>query len=295
MKTAQFESGSLIFRQGDLGDFAYVVKSGLVQILKQGANGASVLGLVGPGGLFGEMALIDSAPRMASAVAMEPTSCIVVPSGAFEVKVGAADPLTKPVIGVLMRNLRSLAEQIDDLRDVKQPVSSHIDVPSSLPERPRAALQRAFEVADTPLRSARLALDALRAMLNHIGEAPMHGDTLFDQVRRTVSNRKLPRVVLETADTLSGLGIDRPLGSPVWDNPEQADEEATHLRQFVMHVAQLLYATPGLLAALRDTRRGRSLDAGPAGKGVVASVRMPRKQKGFYGNRFSARECRRAG
>jgi len=46
------------------------------------------------------------------------------------------------------------------------------------------------------------------------------------------------------------------------------------------------------MAALRDYRRTKNLDARPAERTASYSVHVPRPRKGFYGNRFSARETR---
>ncbi|HIJ64152.1 MAG TPA: cyclic nucleotide-binding domain-containing protein [Rhodospirillaceae bacterium] len=272
MKTIKFDSGTVIFDQGDFGDFAYVVKTGLVQIVKVAQGARTVIGDVGPGGLFGEMALIDNAPRMASAVATEPTTCILVPSGAFETKVAASDPLTRTVIGVLMRNLRSLADRVNDPPPRLANASCYIGLPRFLPEQASATLQRAYEVMDTPIRSARLALEALRSMLGTAGETALFGETLFDQIRRAAANRKLPKAAAEAAETLRGLGFDQSLGSSIWDTPAKASEEAAHLREFVAQVAQYLFATPGEFAALRDDRRKRLLAARAADRQPAAST-----------------------
>jgi CRP-like cAMP-binding protein len=66
-------AGEAIFRAGDRGDNMYVVVEGEVRI---SANGRQ-LDLLGPGGVFGEIALIDNGPRSADAVAV--TDCRVVP------------------------------------------------------------------------------------------------------------------------------------------------------------------------------------------------------------------------
>ena len=57
----------------------YVVRSGEVAVLSAGA----VLETIGPNGTFGEMALIDGAPRSATAVAREPTEVAVIDEKAF--------------------------------------------------------------------------------------------------------------------------------------------------------------------------------------------------------------------
>jgi CRP/FNR family cyclic AMP-dependent transcriptional regulator len=60
-----FRAGERIFGEGDDGDFMYGVIDGQVEIVKDG----KVVDTVGPGGIFGEMALIDHTARSATAVA----------------------------------------------------------------------------------------------------------------------------------------------------------------------------------------------------------------------------------
>jgi len=68
-----FKPGDLIFATGDKGDKMYVVRSGTVEIERDG----KVVETVTAGGIVGEMALIDGAPRAASARAK--TECEVAP------------------------------------------------------------------------------------------------------------------------------------------------------------------------------------------------------------------------
>ena len=62
-----------ISRKGGLGYVAHMVQSGSVEICKTEDGDKKVLGVNGRGGVFGEMALIDSELRMASAIALTPT------------------------------------------------------------------------------------------------------------------------------------------------------------------------------------------------------------------------------
>jgi CRP/FNR family cyclic AMP-dependent transcriptional regulator len=68
----RYNAGKLVMREGAVGVVAYVVLEGRVAI----TIGNSVMEKVGPGGIFGEMALVDRTPRLASAVAE--TDCVLL-------------------------------------------------------------------------------------------------------------------------------------------------------------------------------------------------------------------------
>ena len=71
-ETKNFNVGARLFKEGDAGDVAYLIKSGKVKITKTGEDGQQkVVGLVGSGGIVGEMALIDDQARIATVEAME--------------------------------------------------------------------------------------------------------------------------------------------------------------------------------------------------------------------------------
>jgi len=76
----RFVAGQEIFREGELGDGVYFVKSGLVEI-SGGSNMRRVFSRLGPGELFGEMAVIELLPRSANATAAEVTEVFFLPRG----------------------------------------------------------------------------------------------------------------------------------------------------------------------------------------------------------------------
>lgn len=73
VETMQVDAGLPIFTAGEVGDMMYVILEGTVELW----IGARMFEALGPGEPFGEMALIDREPRVASAVAK--TACKLVP------------------------------------------------------------------------------------------------------------------------------------------------------------------------------------------------------------------------
>jgi CRP/FNR family transcriptional regulator, cyclic AMP receptor protein len=67
-----YTAGQIIFEFGQMRDFMYVVKKGEVDIVIRG----QVVETVGEDGFFGELALIDRAPRSAAAIAK--TDCVLI-------------------------------------------------------------------------------------------------------------------------------------------------------------------------------------------------------------------------
>ncbi|MEZ7892588.1 MAG: cyclic nucleotide-binding domain-containing protein [Candidatus Wallbacteria bacterium] len=66
-----FTRGTTIFRQGDQGDAFYIIIEGKVKISKREDNEEKTLNILTEGQFFGEMALLEEAPRMATALCFE--------------------------------------------------------------------------------------------------------------------------------------------------------------------------------------------------------------------------------
>jgi len=107
-----YQPGDKIFAEGDTGDRAYIVESGIVEISRDVGGKKMTLGTIEKNGIFGEMALIDEATRIASAMAMIETVCIPVPKLAIQAHLAGADPLLRKLVQVLLSNARSLSDHI---------------------------------------------------------------------------------------------------------------------------------------------------------------------------------------
>lgn len=96
------EAGEPVFFEHQQGDEMYAVLSGRIDVLTYG----KVLEQVGPGGMFGEMALIDDGPRSAAALAAERSEVAVISRELFLTLIAEDPSFALHVMKVLAQRLR---------------------------------------------------------------------------------------------------------------------------------------------------------------------------------------------
>ncbi len=107
-----YADGERVFSEGDPGDMLFGVIDGVVRIQKQVGDdprGAKTLSLLTRGELFGEMSVIDSKPRSASAVATGPTRLLALSRSAFE---ELLEHNQQSVVRILFSLMRAMNERI---------------------------------------------------------------------------------------------------------------------------------------------------------------------------------------
>jgi CRP/FNR family transcriptional regulator, cyclic AMP receptor protein len=103
-----FSAGTVIFNQGDPGDYMYVVKEGTVNI----TVGDRLVETVEAGGVFGEMALIDNEARSASASAKTDCQLVPIDGKKFRFLIQQTPFFAQHVIRVLAQRLRNMNKQL---------------------------------------------------------------------------------------------------------------------------------------------------------------------------------------
>ena len=84
MRVRRFRRGETIFHVGDPGDALFIVVSGSIKITLPAETGdEAILATLRPGDFFGELALLDGAPRSATAIAIEATEMYMLPRDRF--------------------------------------------------------------------------------------------------------------------------------------------------------------------------------------------------------------------
>jgi CRP/FNR family cyclic AMP-dependent transcriptional regulator len=97
----------MIFNEGDTGTALYMIVEGRVKISQSSPDGKErTLALLGPGDVFGELALLDGGPRSADAVVAEDAELLVVPRDEFLTFVMEQPQVAMSLLVVLSQRLR---------------------------------------------------------------------------------------------------------------------------------------------------------------------------------------------
>jgi EAL domain-containing protein (putative c-di-GMP-specific phosphodiesterase class I) len=134
-----YVAGEVIFRQGELGDCAYLIESGRVEILinKQGTEHG--IAQVGNGEIFGEIALLDSKTRTATAKCMEKTVLIPIQHKMVNALLDKTDPIIRNLLLCILERYRI----------------NHTDAPASANDTlPATGSSPAANTDDSPIRDS---------------------------------------------------------------------------------------------------------------------------------------------
>jgi CRP/FNR family cyclic AMP-dependent transcriptional regulator len=115
-RVRRFRRGEVIFHQGDPGDALHVIMAGRVKISSPSETGVeAILTTLRPGEFFGALALIDGAPRSATATAVDPSETLVLPRDRFRQLVNERAEVRDLVFTELARELRRLTNHVEEL------------------------------------------------------------------------------------------------------------------------------------------------------------------------------------
>jgi len=113
-ETLSFGAGERIFKEGDKGRCAYLVKSGQVDLYRTLNNQDMALGSLGTGEVFGEMAVVTGEPRSATALAGQATELVVLDRKFLDKALEASPPLLQQMVNLLFARLKSTTERLAD-------------------------------------------------------------------------------------------------------------------------------------------------------------------------------------
>jgi CRP-like cAMP-binding protein len=111
-----YDKGAPLFSEGDASDQLYTVVNGRVKVFKSTPRGTDViLEIFGPGDPVGAVAVYESRPYPASAVVLEPATCLVIPRQAFFALLEAHPTMVRGLLVGLTHRLVELTTRLTEL------------------------------------------------------------------------------------------------------------------------------------------------------------------------------------
>ena len=111
-RAVEFAGGTRLFAEGDPGDVAYVIMEGEVEILKVSSEREVLLAVRGPGEVIGEMALLQEAPRIATARARDTVSLITIPKAALDDLLASSASAARALFAILLQRWQDTEVQL---------------------------------------------------------------------------------------------------------------------------------------------------------------------------------------
>jgi len=140
-----YRRDEVIFHRDDPGDSLHIIESGRVEIVLPSAEGEElILAILGPGDFFGDLSLLDGAPRSATATAGEDTATIVVHRSDFLTWLQSRPRAVAAVLEALAQRLRATNELLGDVAFLEAPrrlAKRLLEVASAAPEPGRGPIQ----------------------------------------------------------------------------------------------------------------------------------------------------------
>ncbi len=113
LEDVTFQADESIFKTGDAGDFMYFIKNGHVRVHNEDRD----IERLGMYDIFGEMALLDARPRMATVTTIEKTDLLRLDKPSFDKLIHERIEIATGIIRVLTHRLRLHDQELDETRD----------------------------------------------------------------------------------------------------------------------------------------------------------------------------------
>ncbi|HTL32763.1 MAG TPA: Crp/Fnr family transcriptional regulator [Kofleriaceae bacterium] len=108
-----FKAGTVLFEEGQPGDYMYVVTRGEVEIRRKVGETERVLAVLPAGEFFGEMAILNARPRSATAVVRVDSRLLVIEGSTFEAMLRARPEIALRIIKALANRLENANQHVE--------------------------------------------------------------------------------------------------------------------------------------------------------------------------------------
>jgi CRP/FNR family cyclic AMP-dependent transcriptional regulator len=108
-----FPAATRVFHEGDHSDACYIVRSGSFRVTREHSDGRAItLATLGPGDIFGELAMLDGEVRSASVEALADGELLALPAGEVRSLLARHPQIAEKLIAALVRRLRAANERL---------------------------------------------------------------------------------------------------------------------------------------------------------------------------------------
>jgi CRP-like cAMP-binding protein len=108
-----YPRGVRVFHEGDTSDACYIVRSGDLRVTREHPDGRAIaLATLGPGDIFGELAMLDGEARSASVETLSECELLALPAGDVRRMLQSSSEITVKLVVALTRRLREANERI---------------------------------------------------------------------------------------------------------------------------------------------------------------------------------------
>jgi CRP/FNR family cyclic AMP-dependent transcriptional regulator len=108
-----FPAGTRVFHEGDRSDACYIVREGSFRVTREHSDGRAItLATLGPGEVFGELAMLDGDTRSASAEALTDGELLALPAVDVKGLLARHPEISVKLVAALVRRLRAANERI---------------------------------------------------------------------------------------------------------------------------------------------------------------------------------------
>jgi CRP/FNR family transcriptional regulator, cyclic AMP receptor protein len=108
-----FKAGTVLFEEGQPGDYMYVITRGDVEIRRKVGETERVLAVLPAGEFFGEMAILNARPRSATAVVRSDSRLLVIEGSTFEAMLRARPEIALRIIKALAVRLENANQHVE--------------------------------------------------------------------------------------------------------------------------------------------------------------------------------------
>jgi signal transduction histidine kinase len=198
VERVELEPGELLFEEGAVGDRAYVVESGELEILKKARNRELLVTHSGPGAVIGEMAILQAMPRSASVRAATTSHLLAIDGDAFRVLIEESPHAARAMLETMADRWRETdmalqeSDKLAQLGSLSAGVAHELNNPAAAIARASASL-KALVLTDTGLLPP-----AWASLAGQLGERPVMSSLARSDAEDAVE------------DALDAAGVDEP-------------------------------------------------------------------------------------